>query len=111
MRVNTVRRTAAGFGLALLACAALAGWLAQTRRRSAPADTSPQPSSASTLSGAELWARHCAACHEVEDLAPQLRGEQGAARALEWLSFLEDHAEGDAAEDRAVLAFLAGQKD
>ncbi|MBL8803764.1 MAG: cytochrome c [Planctomycetes bacterium] len=108
MRVTTVRRTAAGFGLALLVCAALAAWLAPTPRRGPPAVA---PSPPTTLSGAELWARHCAGCHEVEDLAPQLRGEHGAARALEWLSFLEAHAEGDAGEDRAVLAFLAGQTD
>lgn len=108
MRVTTVRRTAAGFGLALLACAALAAWLAPTPRRSAPAVAPPPPPA---LSGAELWARDCAGCHAVEDLAPQLRGDRGAARALEWLNFLEAHAEGDAGEDRAVLAFLAGQTD
>ena len=113
MRVTTVRRTAAGFGLALLACAVLVGGLAQTRRRSAPAEApsteaTPPPTAPS---GAELWAVHCAACHEVEELAPQLRGERGAARALEWIEFLEDHGEGDTREDRAVLAFLAGQKD
>jgi len=110
MRVSTVRRTAAGFTLALLACAVVTGWLAHARRRVVPVDAS-QPSSPTAPSGAELWARHCATCHEVEDLAPQLRGERGAALALEWIEFLEDHGEGEAREDRAVLAFLAGPKD
>lgn len=58
--------------------------------------------------GSELFELHCAACHEVADLAAGIANGPDALDAL--LAFLQDHGTASAAEDSAIAAYLRSAK-
>jgi mono/diheme cytochrome c family protein len=105
MRHEAVRRVSVAVAVLLLAAAALFAWL--VRDDAAPAPTPDEAAlPAAATDGAALYDRYCARCHEATDLAPSLRAG-GAALRAEWETFLEEHGRASAAEDRAILDYLA----
>lgn len=57
---------------------------------------------------AELHARHCATCHEEQELRTQLdEAPDRAQLALEWLERLERHGSASGPEDLALVKWLA----
>ena len=61
------------------------------------------------LDGAQLFATHCAMCHNPADLARHLQSstDLDAARA-DMSAFLAGHGRCDPAADAAIIDFLAG---
>lgn len=58
--------------------------------------------------GAELYALHCAACHEVAEMVEILHeGPERQAATSSMRDFLATHGGSDAGEDRAIVEWLA----
>jgi len=96
MRPAAVQRAALLLGAAVLALAALFGWLVireRTRAGTAPA------------SGATRFEAHCASCHVAEGLRLRIGGAD-AARRRELERFLRRHGDAPDADDRLILDYL-----
>ena len=100
MRHVAVRRVTVLLGTGFVLYAAVFAWF--VRDEPDASATSAQ----SIADGALLFQRHCAACHAVDDLRPQVRDDGTKTRsALE--TFLRDHAGATDAEDRLILDYLS----
>jgi mono/diheme cytochrome c family protein len=85
MRHVIVNRIVVVFGAVLIAAVALFTWAA-TRPipQAAPQQTGP--------TGEDLFARHCAMCHDAEDVGASYRDAEDRDAAVEaFRGFLEDH--------------------
>jgi mono/diheme cytochrome c family protein len=101
VRHLAVRRASILVAVAILAAAGLFAWWV---REDAPEAAGPPQ----TTQGAALYEQYCARCHAGDDLGGALR-TGGAAKRAEWETFLRDHGRASAAEDRAILDYLARQ--
>ena len=100
MRYVAVRHVTVLLGGGFLLYAVAFAWFV----RDEPAASTPPVQS--IADGALLFQRHCAACHAVDDLRPQVRDDGTKTRsALE--TFLRDHAGATDAEDRLILDYLS----
>jgi mono/diheme cytochrome c family protein len=98
-----VRRAAILLGGLFILCAAGFAWLV---RDDSPA-LAPAGQPAST--GSAPFERYCASCHAAEDLRQQLKRDGTQARDR-FETFLSDHGEASAAEDRLILDYLTGRE-
>lgn len=101
MRHVAAKRVAVLLGVLFVLCALGFAWLVRDERTASAALDRP------AINGAALHQRYCASCHAVEDLRRQLR-EGGAETQGRFETFLADHGEASAAEDRVILDYLAG---
>jgi mono/diheme cytochrome c family protein len=85
MRHVIVNRIVVVFGAVLIAAVALFAWAA-TRPVPPAAPEQPGPT------GADLFARHCAMCHDAEDVGASHRAAEDRDAAVEgFREFLADH--------------------
>lgn len=62
---------------------------------------------ASIAPAADVYERHCAACHDEQDLRAALaEAPDRARRALDWLERLRQHGSASDAEDFALVKWL-----
>jgi mono/diheme cytochrome c family protein len=98
MRHVVVTRTVVVLGLALAgACLAFAA--VQVSR------SAPEARGAPASPAAEVFARRCAGCHAIEEVAPVAGGAEERTRLLR---FLAGHGQSDPSEDAALADFLLG---
>lgn len=67
-----------------------------------------EPRTRRVAPAAELYARHCATCHDEQDLRTQL--DEAPDRALAWLERLEHHGSASSPEDLALVKWLAERR-
>lgn len=66
-----------------------------------------EPEHAPTAPATDLHERHCAACHDEQDLRAALAEEPDRARrALDWLERLRQHGSASNAEGFALVKWL-----
>jgi mono/diheme cytochrome c family protein len=107
MRYVAVRRVTFVLGAALLLYAAAFVWLVDDQPQATTTSDRPVADGQPSAEGGALFQQHCAACHSIGDLAPELRdGGTNARSAAE--TFLRDHGDATDEEDRHILEYLSG---
>jgi len=105
VRHVTVARLALGLVAFLAAALALFAW-----HQVGASPRGARVTGAAVVAGErpeELFARQCAVCHELEELAAGLREAADPAQAvLDLLLFLTDHGATDGAQDLGLAALL-----
>lgn len=97
MQQIDVSRTVGALGAVLAAAAAL--FVLAVRER--------ELVQAPTASAPEAYERHCAGCHEEQDLRDALsEAPDRARRALDWLERLGQHGSASGADDLALVKWL-----
>ena len=110
MRAASVRRFAAGLFVATLIGAFAFAWLARPMPSEEASANVPGPASEAAR-GAELFVRHCGACHTAAELQMSL-AKMPRGRVEELAAFLDTHGDAPADADRVILTYLeaAAQK-
>jgi mono/diheme cytochrome c family protein len=114
MRHLAVKRAAIMVGGACLVWIAVVPFLVDDDRPVTPpmnGTAPPQPAAPATVqdeSGDALYARHCAACHEVTDMRSRAGRDTDPSRRASLETFLAGHSDASATENRRILDFLSG---
>ncbi len=104
MRHVGVRRLATLLGVAFLLWGGVFAWLAGRE----PVERSPQPTPVSVPDGTALFERHCASCHDLDEMRTAAGSKGDTARQADLARFLEDHGGASSEENRQILDFLTG---
>jgi mono/diheme cytochrome c family protein len=104
MRPSLVRQLARTLAAAFVLASLLFAWL--TSRGTLDV----APSGRGADAGREAFARHCAMCHEVEDLLTPIRASVDSRAALDDLEvFLSGHGEAPPQDDREIRNYLGAR--
>ena len=107
MRHKQVRRLAGSIAVALLLWAGVFAWIAG-RGSSVPSPPATFLPTGASATGAPLFERHCAPCHDVMDMRSAARTRVDAAQMDEFRRFLDQHSDATSDENQQILEFLTG---